>query len=247
MIHGANLFFRIAGNPVTVHADRTGWHERELSAFRLLHGDDGYDSFATPDGSLMLEQVPGQALPALMRDGALPQTALAAAGREMARAHGMTPTNCTATPEAWSHGDSHLGNFIYDAASDRARLIDFEVSHHPHLMEPERHAEDLLAFLQDLMGRVHEANWLPQACCFLEHYRECLFNESRDTNGAKDTTGNTQHPHTEAIFSALAERLTKPNAKSRLWWAVRTSYLEGTSLTRRILALRSAISQASLR
>ena len=247
MIHGANLFFRIAGNPVTVHADRTGWHERELSAFRLLHGDDGYDSFATPDGSLMLEQVPGQALPALMRDGALPQTALAAAGREMARAHGMTPPNGAATPEAWSHGDSHLGNFIYDAANDRARLIDFEVSHHPHLMEPERHAEDLLAFLQDLMGRVHEANWLPQACCFLENYRECLFKTPGRPREAPNPASKTQQPRSEAIFSALAARLTKPNAKSRLWWAVRTSYLEGASLTRRILALRSAISQASLR
>ena len=36
------------------------------------------------------------------------------------------------------HGDPHAGNFMYDAESNRARLIDFEVMHHLSLPADER-------------------------------------------------------------------------------------------------------------
>jgi hypothetical protein len=52
------------------------------------------------------------------------------------------------------HGDPHMDNVIYDHATDRALLIDFEVIHDKSVPAGARHADDLLVFLQDLMGRV---------------------------------------------------------------------------------------------
>ena len=212
----------MAGNPVTVHADGDTWHKNELTSFCLLHAAEGFHAFATAEGHLMIQHLPGQAITTFISDGLLPQAVLAAAAREMARAHGVQTTGVNASLGAWSHGDSHLGNFLFDPAQSRARLIDFEVSHLPHLSELERHADDLLVFLQDLMGRVSSSNWIPAARCFLEHYR------------------NHRMPSPD-LFTALAKRMSPPQWIESLWWAVRTSYLGNVERTRRILALREVL------
>ena len=139
---------------------------------------------------------------------------LAAAGRELRRAHEW---RCDAFGGAWSHGDPHTGNFIFDAGEGRARLIDFEVMHHAMLSADERHADDLVVFLQDLMGRIDGGLWLPSARHFLEGYRR------------------------PEIIARLARRFVAPRGLARLWWLVRTTYLSRAELTRRIDELRAAL------
>ena len=49
---------------------------------------------------------------------------------------------------------------MYDPASDRARLIDFELVHRPHIPAVERQADDLLVFLLDIITYAPQRRWL---------------------------------------------------------------------------------------
>jgi hypothetical protein len=126
---------------------------------------------------------------------------------------------CSHFPDgAWSHGDPHAGNFVYEEGVDRARLIDFEVRHDAALSAEERHADDLLVFLQDIAGRIPPEQWLPGAEAFLDGY------------------GRLE------VVERLRERLVVPGGLARIWWAVRTTYMAPSELRRRIGALRESLS-----
>jgi Ser/Thr protein kinase RdoA (MazF antagonist) len=117
----------------------------------------------------------------------------------------------------WSHGDPHLGNFLFDPAGARCRLIDFEVTHHRSLTPEERHTDDLLVPLLDLCGRLENEAWVPMALSFLAGY---------------------DNPE---LLKRLKERLRVPRGMPRLWWAIRTSYIGRPVLTRRLETLRAAL------
>jgi|ERR1700730_1689602 hypothetical protein len=117
----------------------------------------------------------------------------------------------------WSHGDPHIGNIVYDEVSDCARLIDFEIIHDRTLYAVERHADDLLVFLQDLVGRVPAGKWLPLAFCFVEAY------------------GRTE------VIAELTKRLIVPRGLAGVWWKLRTEYLDRRELVRRFDALRRTL------
>ena len=209
----ANRFFRAVGNPVQALAEPAAWQRWEVECFLALHGDRFH---AQPDGprAVAAEEVPGVNLSQHLNAGTLTAAQLAAAGRELRRAHEW---NCADFAGPWSHGDPHLGNFVHEAATDRARLIDFEVRHHVALSADERHADDLLVLLQDLLGRIAPAQWLPSAHAFLAGY---------------DRAG---------IVARLREKLIAPRSADRLWWAVRTTYLAPAELAHRLAALRASL------
>ncbi len=222
IVHCANAFFRTAGNPVVVWADHEKWKRWEIDSFLLLHAGEGYAAFANGDESVTAEELPGKSIESAASAGTLTEAMIQAASCELARAHCL-PWQ-PGRDGSWSHGDPHLGNFLYDPASSRTRLIDFEVAHPPEMGEAERRADDLLVFLQDLMGRVERAAWLPSALCFLHGYALC-------------------HPETEAkaALAALSRSLAPPQRFARLWWAIRTSYLPQEERSGRIAELQSAM------
>ena len=74
------------------------------------------------------------------------------------------------TGSDWSHGDASMTNVIYNEKTGRARLIDFEIRHEKSLPATARHADDLLVFLLDLVGRVSSRQWIRLAICFLRAY-----------------------------------------------------------------------------
>jgi hypothetical protein len=209
----ANRFFALAGNPVCALADLTVWQRWEIACFLQLHGDI-FRAFACGERAVGADELPGESLSHHLDAGTLTTEMLAAAGRELRRAH---DSHCAEFEGPWSHGDPHSGNFIYETNSDRARLIDFEVMHHRSLSADERHADDLLVFLQDLVGRSRPEDWLPGARAFLKAY------------------GRTE------IVCLLDRRLVIPRGLARLWWSVRTTYLPKTELAQRIGALRTAL------
>jgi hypothetical protein len=209
----ANRFFRLAGNPVQALGDLAAWQRWEVDCFLRLHGEQ-YHAFTDGACAVAAEEVPGQSLSHHLNAGTLTAQMLAAAGRELRRAH--TP-ECATFCGPWSHGDPHAGNFVYDLASDRARLIDFEVMHHPTICADERHADDLLVLLQDMLGRIAAEHWLPNAHAFLAGYGR------------------------PAIVARLRQKLVMPRGLPRVWWAVRTTYLKSAELDRRIAALRDSI------
>ena len=213
----ANGFFRIVGNPVRALTDRAEWQRWEVDCFLQLHGEN-HRAFRCDDHSVAADELPGRSLSQHLDAGTITEEMLAAAGRELRRAHEW---NCAAFDGAkWSHGDPHSGNFIYDPHEDRARLIDFEVMHRAALSAGERHADDLLVFLQDMMGRIAADRWLPCAAAFLQTY---------------------DRPE---IIAQLARRLVLPSGLARIWWAVRTTYLPRAELARRLAELRASLPAA---
>lgn len=215
IIHLANGFFQLIGNPVLVFNEASEWQGWELEWFRRLHGD-AFTIFAENASSIRAEELPGLSLSQHLRAGTLTAPMLAAAAVELRRAHAeLSPS----LDGPWSHGDPHTGNFLYDPMHDRARLIDFEVRHLPNLPPAIRHTDDLLVFLQDLVGRVSGERWLPLARTFLNAYAR------------------------PEILPLLAEQLVCPRGLSRLWWAVRTTYLMPSELTRRLEILRATLLQ----
>lgn len=209
----ANQFFHLAGNPIQSLNDFTAWQRWEVNCFLRLHGER-FRAFAAGARSVAAEEMPGQNLSDHLNAGTLALPMLAAAARELRRAHEM---DCPTFRGSWSHGDPHAGNFVYESATGRARLIDFEVMHDPAMSADERHADDLLVLLQDLMGRLSEELWLPSAHAFLAGY---------------------ERPE---IASRLREKLVVPSGLARVWWAVRTTYLAPAELRCRLAALRESL------
>jgi tRNA A-37 threonylcarbamoyl transferase component Bud32 len=210
----ANVFFRWARNPVEVIASTAEWQRWEAEWFRRLHGAE-FSAGAEPDGTHWLEWLPGESLSHHLAAGTLRATHMAAAGAELRRAHAV---RCVYHGAGWSHGDSHTGNFIFDAVTGRARIVDFEVRHVRGLPETDRHADDLLVMLHDLCGRCHADAWLPLAEAFLHGY------------------GRSE------IIGMLPKKLHVPRGVPRVWLAVRTTWMPRPELERRFAALREAIS-----
>lgn len=209
----ANFFFRLVGNPIQALVEPAAWQRWEVDCFLQLHGGE-YRAFAEGESAVAAEEVPGKSLSHFLDGGTITRPMVAAAARELRRAH---EAECKALGGPWSHGDPHAGNFVYEEATDRARLIDFEVMHHPTIRAEERHADDLLIFLQDVVGRIAADQWLPVAHEFLTTY------------------GRPE------IVALLRRNLVVPQGLPRVWWAVRTTYLGSRELERRVRALRESL------
>lgn len=210
LIRCANFFFRLVRNPVRVWHGLEDWRRWEVLSFQILNGDK-YQAFADSDRSICAERIPGTTLSDHLERGTITIEMYEAAAEELRNAHTLW---CKEFNGPWSHGDSHLANMIYDEASGRARMIDFDVIHEKSLSPEERHADDLLIFLQDLVGRVPVEQWLTGAICFLSAY------------------GRPE------VIRILKLRLDVPGGVALLWWIVRANYLRPAELRRRIKALR---------
>jgi hypothetical protein len=213
MMRMANLFFRLARNPVEAIANAGEWRRWEIECFARLHGPE-FPSGCDANGTVWVAVLPGECLSSHLAAGTLTAEMMSAAARELRRVHGLA---CPRYGGAWSHGDPHSGNFLYDAVAGRARLIDFEVRHSRSLGADERHADDLLVLLQDVCGRSGADAWLPLAVAFLDSY---------------------DRPE---IVARVAKKLRVPRGIPRLWWAVRTSWMPRAELERRLAKLRGRI------
>jgi hypothetical protein len=212
----ANAFFRLARNPVEAIANDAEWRKWEVDCFRLLHGPE-FTAGLDPDGMPFVSVLPGGDLSRHLATGTLRPDHLAAAGGELRRAHHLHSKHHGG---GWSHGDPHTGNFLFDAATGRARLVDFEMRHHRELPDAGRHADDLLVMLQDVCGRCARHAWLPLAEAFLTGY------------------GRGE------IIALLDGLLHVPRGIPRVWWAVRTSWMPRGELERRMAALRASLSRS---
>jgi hypothetical protein len=208
LVNCANWFFRLCQNPVRVFCDLEQWRRWEVDCFQLLNGDS-YSAFADDATTVCADRLPGIDLATALKRSELTPAMLIAAGEEFQRIHGIW-SDSFAGP--WSHGDPHMGNVIYDGQLDRARLIDFETVHLSHLAPRERHADDLAVFLLDLMGRASDRDWPEMTRILLDAY------------------GDRQ------VITILRERFRMPRGLRRVWWAIRTSYIPGTTLRRRLEA-----------
>jgi hypothetical protein len=209
----ANWFFRFVGNPVIILGQPNEWIAWERSCLSMLHGDR-FANVIDDCGAWGVEEFPGKSVSDHLNDGTATLEMAISAGRELSRAHQMA---CGLLGGGWSHGDPHTGNFVYDPMERRARLMDFEVRHDSSLDADRRHADDLLVFLQDTLGRLPREEWLQWARGFITAY-------NRPT-----------------ITAHLLDRLAFPRGAARLWWAVRTTYLEPRELDSRLADLKAVL------
>jgi hypothetical protein len=212
----ANLFFRAARHPVFVWADCGAWQRWEVDSFNLLHADQ-YCAFAHGSRTVCADFLPGTSLAEHFVKGTFEAVMLDAAGSELRRAHEL-PSRFFEGP--WSHGDPNLANFLFSAHEGQARLIDFEVVHRPDLPAADRHLEDVLSFLQDLLGCAPRGTWLESARRFLDAY------------GCD-----------RALRDALRERLSLPCGVPRVWWWIRTNYVPLRSIRGRLERLKGALGE----
>jgi hypothetical protein len=213
VVRFANLFFRFARNPVLIWPTLEQWQRWEIDSFQMLNGD-AYHAFADGRRAVCAEHLPGSNLVERLAAGSLTPGILEAAAVELRHAHQKWSEHFDGP---WSHGDPHLGNFIFDDHCARARMIDFEVVHERSLAASDRHANDVLVLLQDLAGRASASHWVPLASAFVNGY------------GCK------------SMVERLKRQLIVPNGVPGIWWTIRTSYIPTAELRRRMTALREVI------
>lgn len=204
ILRGANLFFALARAPVRALATTAEWQRWEVDSFAALHAAEGFRAFAEGNCDVGAEEMPGVNLTDFLDGGTMTPAMSAAAGRELRRAHALRSDYFRG---GWSHGDAHAGNFVYDPAAERARLIDFELRHRGDLSTDVRQRDDVLGFLLDMVGRIAAERWRPCALAFLEAY------------GCARTRAEVIAP------AAIAD--------AGLWLKVRTTFLARAELVRR--------------
>jgi hypothetical protein len=210
----ANLFFRAARHPVFVWADAGEWQRWEVSSFNLLHAKQ-YCAFPTGTRTVCADILPGATLAEHFVQGTFECEMLDAVGSELRRVHQLH-SGFFGGP--WSHGDPNLANFLFSSDDRHARLIDFEVVHQRRLPAMARHVEDLLSFLQDLLGCAPKGTWLDSAQRFLDAY------------------GCDQ-----ALRETLRDRLRLPPGIPGVWWWIRTNYVPLGSIRRRLARLKETL------
>ena len=210
----ANLFFLLARARLHLLVNLKKWQSWEVACFRLLYGQT-LEVFSEGRRTVCVEMVPGKSLREWVIESPFAIQAIQAAGEELRRAHSLWSSELR---DYWSHGDPHLENLLYDLESDQARLIDFELIHDKSMPAIKRHADDLIVFLQDLMGCVSAEQWVPFSLALIESYNE------------------------PEVLAEVRRRLTVPRGWSAIWWKLRTDYLQSGVMTDRIETLNTALS-----
>ena len=213
-----NLYFRLAKLPIRYLSDLDEWRRWEIGCFLMLNGDR-YRAAAARKSAVHLDKISGSNLWDHMKQGTLTRHMLQAAGKEIYRAHQFWSDQLSGR---WSHGDASMPNVIFEEASGRARLIDFEIRHDESLPAVTRQADDLLVFLLDMVGNVRSRQWLPFTTSFLRAY------------------GDVE------VVAALRKQLIIPSGLALLWWNVRTNFAKSATVARRLTSLRKAIDQLDL-
>jgi hypothetical protein len=202
-----NVFLRLSRSRIQMFASCPVWQAWEVAAMRALHGAGA--ARCESRRAIATRHVPGDSLRDRLAHGTVAPELLVEVGREFARAHALSIGG-----HAFSHGDPHTGNILYDDAAQRARLIDVETRHDPALGARDRHADDLLVLLLDLLGRAPETALPVLARALLAGYRR------RD------------------VIEALEPRLALPRGLERALWATRTCFVPRDVLAARLELLR---------
>jgi hypothetical protein len=165
----------------------------------------------------MMPELPGSSLRQLLHRKEANRQAFVAAARELRRVHRIP---CEYYQAAWSHGDLHLDNILYDSETDRAVLIDFDTRHHSWLGETHRHGDDLKVALLELVASPDD-QWLEMATALIEEYRE------------------------PTVLNELLRQLFIPHGFARILWHTRTNGAPIGEVELRIRTLRDIIERTA--
>ncbi|HVT81520.1 MAG TPA: hypothetical protein VHM90_12770, partial [Phycisphaerae bacterium] len=213
----ANWFFRTCRAPVMFWKDLGDWQQWEIKCYQMLHPH--YQAIPVGPDAICIDQLPGKPLWDHLKAGTLTEEMIEAAAREFSRAHAMW-SDIHNGP--WSHGDGAMGNVLYDPASGRALLIDFEIIHQRDLPAVTRQADDLHAFLMDLVSLNAPRRWLPLTLAFLRTYDRA------------------------DVIAEFRRRLEVPRGAAWIWWKMRVNFVPEGKVASRMAKLAKAIDQGAL-
>jgi serine/threonine protein kinase len=164
--------------------------------------------------AVIIPKVSGFSLRQLLHhDDAIVHKAFILAARELRRVHQI---HCSYYKAAWSHGDLHLDNILFDSNAERAVLIDFDTRHEFRINQTQRHGDDLKLVLLELIGLPGD-RWIPLATAFIEEYRE------------------------RSVLNELSRQLFVPRGFARLLWYARADCASIHRLEPRLQSLREIV------
>jgi hypothetical protein len=213
VLHGGNLFLRLSRSRLQMFVETAAWTRWEVESFRLLHGPER-DAGHQDAVEICLEELPGVTYRQLMLDGPLPAGSLEAAAREFHRAHRLV---IPGTARAFSHGDPHLGNILFDRDQTRAYLFDFDQIHDEDAPAVWRHADDLLVFGLELLGRTMSDEWPRAGVTFFRSYPD------------------------QVVLDEVVRRLVYPAGFAAVLWGTRTARLPRSRVVERLESLVRAL------
>jgi hypothetical protein len=212
VIVSGNIFLWLARSRIQMFVSAAAWQAWECHGYALLYQ---HPCFPVGQRAIWMAALPGQSLEMYRAAGTLTRDHLILAAHEFRRVHGLYSDLAGRT---WSHGDAHLKNMLYDAATHQVRLIDFETQHSSHLTEAECHADDVLVVVLDILGS-ELPEWCDLCVGFLEAYAEM------------------------AVLDVLRQPLHEIRGWEAILWATRTHYLTPDVLRQRLRQLNAAIAQ----
>src|SRR6185369_9340691 len=113
-------------------------------------------------------------------------------------------------------------NLLYEEETGRARFIDFEMIHDPSLSPATRHADDLMAFLMDIVGIASRRTWLGICKAFLQAYGD------------------------PEVLLEVRSRMAVPTGPAWIWWKIRANFAAERKLAQRLIRLARALDQEIL-
>ena len=204
-----NKFLALAHSGICMFVRTRQWLDWEVHCQRLLYPGQAAAKIG-PGPSLIIPRVRGTSLRQRLRASEFDVAAFVAAARELRRVHQIP---CSYYQAAWSHGDLHLDNILYDPVSDRAVLIDFDTRHDFRICQTQRHGDDLKVILLELIALPDEL-WCQLATAFIQEY------------------------HDAAVLGELSRQLVVPRGFARILWFTRTNCVSIRQIEPRLQSLR---------
>lgn len=207
-----NRFLALARSGACMFVRVEEWVDWEIHCARLLYPERPAPTVG-PGQSVISRKVSGTSVRTLLQRDDADVSAFVAAARELRRVHQI---HCSYYESAWSHGDLHLDNIVYDDDADRAVLIDFDARHELHLHSKQRHSDDLKVMLLELMG-LPQDKWTQLATAFLAEY------------------------HDSSVLGELRSQLFVPSGFARILLFTRSTALSAQQIEQRFQDLRAII------
>jgi hypothetical protein len=211
-----NRFLTLARSGICMFVRADEWVDWEIHCSGLLYPEQPAVK-PGPGPSVIVPRVCGSSLRQLLHRNAAGVNAFVAAARELRRVHQIP---CSLYKEAWSHGDLHLDNIVYDPITGRAVLIDFDTRHDFRLSRTQRHSDDLKVMLLELIGLSGE-HWREPATALIEEYREA------------------------SVLNELGRQLIVPRGFAKILWHIRTNGVTTRQAEKRLHSIRMIIQRVA--
>jgi len=211
-----NRFLALAGSGIRMFFWSDEWVDWEVHCAGLLYPEKPAVKIG-PGPSAIVPKVCGISLRQLLHRNEAAVRAFIAAARELRRVHQIP---CSYFQAAWSHGDLHLDNLVYDHVADRAVLIDFDTRHEFRISQTQRHSDDLKVMLLELIGMPDE-QWRQPAMALIEEYREA------------------------SVLNELGRQLFVPRGFAKILWHTRTNCSSTRHIEQRLQCLRAIIQRVA--